>query len=462
MDSTVYATHARYYNNTVAAIEKAHSTPGDLCFIFVQHAFLPSLTFFSSIDRQVAAVVPKGSSAKSNPEVVQQLKARYGDRVYSDITRSRLADVEYTVKWLQQVALGRPFAILEYGGYFAPAAAAISNDPVLGRQLVGFVEGTENGIKGSDDGKTPGYRDVAHRLRHPVISKSRSRIKSIMDLEIGSAIVYATDGIFRRNLGCSLKYWRGRVGVIGLGIIGKGVLRTLAKDNCQPYVFDTNLSIMAELAIRQNHIVSQKQVLRQSDLLFLNTGSCFLSKAPELLAEIRDGAVIVLCTSGDVEAGIPQLVASGHLTLSVTDSTDEIAVFTTRYQKKVRVLLARDGVGQAPNMSMEDGSSSPANLMSDMEFYALGKYLASSRCKLKPGDIHVTPDELENLILREWLREFYPACGVSDVAHAGFQDASCSVADLEAVADLEGEFSIRQDQSFEALPAYESPDREFC
>ena len=410
MEPTVHFAHRRFYGNTVKAIENETRPHPDLCFVFVQHAFLPSLEFFGAINNRVAAIVPKGSSAKSNPQVIRQLKDKFGNRFHDSIDRHKLVDPNFTLEWLRRVTDDRPFAILEYGGYFAPTASRISNDSRLGENLVGFVEGTENGIKGSDDGQTKGYRDVIDSIAHPVISKSRSRIKSIMDIEIGPAIVYATDSIFRRNLGCSLKHWSNSIGVIGLGSIGKGVLSTLIKDNRVPMVFDTDLSVMAELATRHNRVTSQDAILQSADVLFLNTGSCFLSNSPALLDHLRDYALLVLCTSGDVEAGIPQLIHNGDLKYIEIESNSEIAVFATRKGKKIRVLLASDCIGQAPNMSMQDGSSSPANLMSDMEFYAMGSYLCNTGEQLSPATIHESPGKLEDIIIREWLGEFHSDC----------------------------------------------------
>lgn len=432
MEPTVHFAHRRFYRNTREVIERETSPPEDLCFIFVQHAFLPCLDFFSAVNDKVAAIVPKASSAKSNPQVVQQLKQKFENRVYDDLNRHKLANPGFTLDWLNRVTDGRPFAILEYGGYFAPVASSISNDSTLGKQLVGFVEGTENGIKGSDDGKTIGYKDVASSIAHPVISKSRSRIKSIMDIEIGPAIVYATDSIFRRNLGCSLKHWSDSIGVIGLGSIGKGVLNTLIKDSRYPLVFDKDMSVMAELATRHNRVVSQEAILQHSDVLFLNTGSCFLSHKPQMLDILKDYVLMVLCTSGDVEAGIPQLIANGDLAHVESESNTEIAVFVTRKGKKVRVLLASDGIGQAPNMSMQDGSSSPANLMSDMEFYAMGSYLAGLDHRLQPGIIHQPPSLLENLIIGEWLSEFHPDCLNNRTESQPFNATDTNAADTSA------------------------------
>ena len=106
---------------------------------------------------------------------------------------------------------------------------------------MGVVEGTENGVKGSTDGKTPGYAAVANRAACPIISKSRSNIKHIMDIEIGPAIVDAADNILCNNLGRKLKHWRGTTAVVGVGSIGKGVLSALNNLGLSPLVYDLSL-----------------------------------------------------------------------------------------------------------------------------------------------------------------------------------------------------------------------------
>lgn len=400
--------HKRFYEQTLSSLERQYNPPEDTCYVLVQHAFSPSLHFFDCIKDKIAAIIPKRSSANSNPEIVTELQNKFPGRVHRNISRSTLQDPAFTTQFLREVTHGRPFIILEYGGYFAPAAQAISDDPLLKGTLKGFVEGTENGIKGSDDGSTIGYNDVAHLIMHPVVSKSRSKIKTIMDIEIGPAIVHATNEIFRRNLGCTLKHYRGQIGVIGVGAIGNGILESLSKELVKPLVFDIDLAVMATLASHNDHVVNQQTILESSDVIFLNTGSCFLFESPALLNVIKNNAILVLCTSGDVEAGIPQLIADGYISIVDAESTTEIAVYKTLNGKRIRLVLGSDGVGQAPNMSLKDGSSSPANLMSDMEFCGIGHYLASSAFNLQPGKIHSSPTKVEDLILREWLREFHP------------------------------------------------------
>ena len=185
----------RYYKNTIDLINQSLATPKDLCFVLVQHAFLPSIDFYHCIESKLASVILKGSSAKQNPSVVDSLKQRYGSRVQDCVKRSDLEDSAFTIELLKKTTRGKPFVILEYGAYFAPAITAVCNDPLLGPKLLGVVEGTENGIKGSTDGKTIGYGTVANRVACPIISKSRSNIKHIMDIEIGPAIVDAADNI---------------------------------------------------------------------------------------------------------------------------------------------------------------------------------------------------------------------------------------------------------------------------
>ena len=401
-------THRQFYESTIRRIQSALDIPDDLCFVYVQHAFSPCIEHLTCVEERLAAIIPKGSSSKGNPQVVQRLQQLFPGRVLSHVTRTHLTDSAYAVQLLKDVTRGRPFAILEYGGYFAPAAARIAADRYLGPKLAGFVEGTENGIKGSDDGKTPGYLQVAAEVSRPILSKARSDIKHIMDLEIGPAIVESTDTLLRDALGCRLAHWRGNIGVIGLGSIGQGVLTALGKYNLTPMLHDTNTAVMAEMAYRQFNVAAQATVLANSDILFLNTGSCFLSQQPELLTLLKDHTILVLCTSGEIEAGIPQLINAGELQQKQQTGDNRLALYRTKSGKQIRVLLGGDQIGQAPNMVVEDGSGSPANLMSDMEFYAAGAYLASSRHSFQPGTIQESPAMLQQLIMEEWLQVFYP------------------------------------------------------
>jgi len=102
------------------------------------------------------------------------------------------------------------------------------------------------------------------------------------------------------------------------------------------------------------------------------------------------------------------LITAKQLQYSKGDSTAEIAVFNSVYGKRVRVLLANDGVGNAPNMTLDDGSDSDANKLSDMEFYALGCYLCSKQNTLPKGRISESPPFLQQLIFEQWLQTTHP------------------------------------------------------
>ncbi len=402
--------HRTFYNQAIARVNEVCNTSDDLCFIYVQHAFSPLILHISCLRSRLAALIPKASSSKSNRHIVKQLENEFPRRIYADITRDHLRNTDFTLNLLKHVTEGRPFAILEYGGYFAPSAEAIANDPALGPKLVGFVEGTENGIKGSDDGATIGYEQVAHKINKPIISKSKSRIKKIMDRDIGPAIIDSCNNILHNSSGNNKDNKKTSIGIIGLGSIGKGLLRHLNSDNIQPFVFDLDLAVMAELAHCKHKAVPLDALLSKSDLIFLNTGSCFLAQQPELLKHIKDNAILVLCTSGDVEAGIPQLIASKRIELVNGDVNNQIATYKTPANKSIRIMLGGDGIGQAPNLVVDTGSGSLANLMSDMEFYALGCYLASNKTELHAGCINDSPAEIQNLIIEQWLRVFHSKC----------------------------------------------------
>jgi S-adenosylhomocysteine hydrolase len=400
----------KFYKQTIARVNEVCNTSDDLCFVYVQHAFSPLITHISCLRNRLAALIPKASSSRSNRHVVKQLEEEFPRRIYADINRGHLRNTDFTLNLLKHVTHGRPFAILEYGGYFAPSAEAIANDPELGPKLVGFVEGTENGIKGADDGSTIGYQQVAHKITKPIISKSKSRIKNIMDRDIGPAIIESCNNILRHSIGHGVEATQLSIGIIGLGSIGKGLLRHLNNDNIHPLVFDLDIAVMAELAHSQHSAVPQTTLLARSDLVFLNTGSCFLAQQPELLKHIKENAILVLCTSGDVEAGIPQLIAAKHIELVKCDLNAQVATYKTCDNKSIRIMHGGDSIGQAPNLVIESGSGSLANLMSDMEFYALGCHLASNGTQLPGGRISDSPVEIQDLIIEQWLQVFHPKC----------------------------------------------------
>ena len=402
------ATHLKFYKQSIARIDDVCQTSDELCFVYVQHAFSPLITHISCLENRFAALIPKASSTGNNREVITRLEAKFPRSIHADINRSHLRNTEFTLALLKRVTQGRPFAILEYGGYFAPSAESIANDAELGPKLVGFVEGTENGIKGSDDGSIIGYQQVAGNVSKPIISKSKSRIKKIMDQDIGPAIIASCKTILKNSNGQEFGTEQPTIGVIGLGSIGRGLLTQLNKDRIRPLVFDLDLAVMAELAHSQHRVVPQKTLLANSDLVFLNTGSCFLAKQPELLDHIKHNAILVLCTSGDVEAGIPQLIAADKIELVESDSNAQVATYKTCNSKIIRIMLGGDGIGQAPNLVTEHGTGSLANLMSDMEFYALGCHLARNDAQLPSGCITDSPANIQDLIFEQWLEVFHP------------------------------------------------------
>ena len=400
--------HQIFYQRTIKRIHSALKVDDDVCFIYVQHAFTPSIDFFDSVKDKTAGIILKRSSAKANPAVAAKLKSLFPDHILDGVDRQMISDSTTAIDLLKNITQGRRFAILEYGGYFAPVAKAISLNQDLSDQFVGIVEGTENGLTGSGDGQTLGYNSVAREVHCPIISKSRSNIKQLMDLEIGPAIVECSEQILRQKFGVRLKYWRGQVGVIGLGPVGSGLLEQLNKENIQPLVHDTDLFVAVELAFKQHQLVTLEAILSKCDILYLSTGNCFLAQRPELLGHLKNNTLLILCTSGDVEAGIPQLIAGKHLFKIPSLSDNNIAAYSTKYGTTVKVMLGNDGVGQAPNLTAEDGSSSPANMMSDMEFYALGCYLGSAMNKLPHGRVSDSPGFLQRLIMEEWLDVFHP------------------------------------------------------
>jgi len=162
-----------------------------------------------------------------------------------------------------------------------------------------------------------------------------------------------------------------------------------------------------------------------------------LSDNPSLLSQIKEGCLLVLCTSGDVEGGVPQLIKNKHLLLEETDNKKQVATFVTGGGKRLRLLLGCDGVGQAPNMTMEDGSGSVANLMSDMEFYALGALLGSSTHGMLTSEVNQSPLWIQQLVATEWLDCFFSS-SLGDKQSNIVPDENASSADTQQTMEPEG------------------------
>ncbi|TAM47799.1 MAG: hypothetical protein EPN53_11195 [Acidobacteria bacterium] len=152
---------------------------------------------------------------------------------------------------------GRKIVILDVGGYFAKA---LQEQDV--RHVCGVVEDTTFGHNR--------YIRAAENIRVPILSVARSELKEIEARFVGKDAVVAMDLILR-EIGISIS---GRNAlVIGYGMIGKNVARTLARYDLKVYVYDRVDTRNLRAHSDGFTVHTKKKVLERADIIFSATGT---------------------------------------------------------------------------------------------------------------------------------------------------------------------------------------------
>lgn len=141
-----------------------------------------------------------------------------------NITRDGLIDSKNIIKYLKKIPKENKLLILDIGGYFVHSVNEIREK--FGDRFIGIIEDTENGhLK---------YLSVKN-LGVPVVSVARSPLKSNEDHLVGQSVVFSVDSILREQ-GILLN--NKKVGILGFGKVGNGVLSSLRDKGCSISVYD--------------------------------------------------------------------------------------------------------------------------------------------------------------------------------------------------------------------------------
>lgn len=190
--------------------------------------------------------------------------------------------------------LGFKLAIMEIGGYFAPALNAIQAR--FADQIVGFIEDTQNGHV---------RYETARPLPYPVISVARSTLKEGEDTLVGPACYFSTEKLMRQ-LGVLLT--PRRTLVIGYGKVGRGTAHALSKNYCPTTVYDIN-PIRNCVAQGDGMLIPNREdALRNADVVFGCTGVTSVAGADFDL--LNDGCFLISCSSKNIEFDLATLNGS--------------------------------------------------------------------------------------------------------------------------------------------------------
>jgi adenosylhomocysteinase len=280
---------------------------------------------------------------------------------------------------LNLIDLKIPTIILEIGGYFAVILNEL--EQALGNNLIGIVEDTENGHRQYEQLKS---------LPCPVVSIARSDLKKAEDSLIGNACLFSTEKIIRET-GYIIEGRRALV--LGFGKIGRGLAQALARRNCHVDVNDSNPIKLTEAISEGFYIPEKTESLKNADIIFGTTGKTSISE--EEYRYIKNGAILVSCSSKDVEFDLPFLRANYEI--------KEIFPNYTKYnnENKNFYLLAK---GYPINFI--DGSAlGPSLALSQSEIILAIKNICELNRQGKKGMFTLDSKE-KRMLAKIWLKHF--------------------------------------------------------
>lgn len=355
----------------------------DTACVTVTHLLPGQIDFLGALDAisKLTAVLPKPKSA--DPRTRNTVLKHF---VVDGLDRSRFADPQQLLLYLESRLAGQRAVLVDIGGYFAPALEEVCAR--FSGEIVGVVEDTENGQH---------RYQALRRLPCPVYSVARSPLKEPEDRLVGEAIVFSVETLLRR-LGEVMPGRRGCV--LGFGKIGAGIAAALHARHVAVTVLDTDPIRQAQALARGYGTAPLHAALGSSDLVFSATGS----RALELnhLPLLRSGAYLAAATSRDDEFAfdvgeLSRARGSGF-------ARHEVLPGIARYSRAGHSWHLM-GNGNAVNF-LHSSAIGPAIHLIKAEILAAVALLGSQ--SHDPG-MHEVPAELRSRIAELWVSCFHPA-----------------------------------------------------
>lgn len=263
---------------------KSASDTKKISVIAVMHLLDTGIPFVNVLQKyfSLECIIPKRNSINKN------LLPFYPQEKILSITRDELKSIDSIKCVLEKIPRENRLVLLDIGGYFS----AIVNDlkSLLGERFLGAIEDTENGHQK--------YLSQSNLLA-PVISVARSPLKNNEDYLVGQAVVFSTDALLREQ---GVLINNKKVGVIGFGKIGNGILSSLRDKGCSISVYDTDPVVLISAYSKGNSITNKLKIIENSDIIFCSTGR--LSLKGEEFKFLKNGVFIASVTSSDDEMDI--------------------------------------------------------------------------------------------------------------------------------------------------------------
>lgn len=286
----------------------------------------------------------------------------------------------------------RRIMIVDIGGYFAKPVSRLSEDEY--KYIAGIVEDTTFGHNR--------YVSEAPDIKVPIISVARSRLKEIEAHFVGRDAVQALDGI-TRDIGESIT--GKHAVVIGYGMIGKNVARSLRAYDLRVSVYDIRDHRNLKAFMMGFRVHKKTELIRTADIVFSATGwSSHIveeQRRPglsidDILERVKDNAILVSVGSKDNEFDIKRLK-------ELAQDKKEVGKHVVRYKlpNKKSVFVVKDGT--AVNFLLP---SIPVGIL-DLVFaeIVLALIFLLKRRKAYPvGKVSVVEERYWSQISKDWLR----------------------------------------------------------
>ena len=255
----------------------------NISLIVVTHLIDTGIPYISTLDKyfDLQAIIPKRNSVNQSllPEFPQE------KIIYTN--KEEISTSKEILSILENIPTNNKVAFLDIGGYFCELANFAKRK--FGSRFIGVIEDTENGYQ----------KYLLQQLTYPVISVARSVLKENEDYLVGQAVVFSAESILREQ---GLLINAKKIGIIGIGKIGNGILSSLIHKSSQISIFDTDPTKLIIPYSRGAKIDNKLNVVKESDIVFLATGN--LSLRGDDYKYLKNGSFIFSVTSSDDEIDI--------------------------------------------------------------------------------------------------------------------------------------------------------------
>lgn len=350
------------------------------CRLIVLHHLMEDTLEFVQVLEQAGATVDLviGKHYSTNPDIYRYFDQRGVEVRHTEELEQKQSFPQLLKEVTERAAKAKQkVVILEVGGYFAPALAALP--PALRTHVAGSVEDTTFGHNR--------YLEYESKLKVPVYSVARSPLKMYESTFVGEAVVLALQNMFR-SLGVALA--GARVLILGYGMISSATARVMRRANLHPVIYDIDQLKTLSAYVEGYDTILKKESLERFDMVFAATGKRALSVKD--MHQLKDGVVLVSGGSQQVEFDIEGLEAQAERVQTVTDEVKQY------FLKGKRIVVLRDGT---PVNFRE--TSVPDEVM-DLVFaeILLSTLELITKPNLKPG-MYEVDQERRSAIAKAWL-----------------------------------------------------------